>query len=425
MANRLRQAGVAKGTTVGISAGPEVDAIATVALMQLGAISMSRPATGWSSIRARVQYLIVGEPEIGFPLSKQVVVDSDYVSQMGAVPRLTTWENLDDTAICRVVFSSGTTGIPKGIPFSVGTLNLRLTSAEENWLTKRPFMSLLGLDTVSGFLTLIWSISNGQPYLAPGRAAAALELMARFQVVSIKTSPAKLLDLLVASQGEGNRLDLEEIQVAGSLLSSRLALECEKTFGVTPSYLYGSTEVGTVARAQFNPRNPRLVGAIVRDVLLEIVTETGQLVTQGDIGTIRYRRPGGIASYWAEHDGQGFKGDWFYPGDLGQLDETGGLIIQGRTDDVINAGGFKINLSHLDQALDDSGLFLDVAAFRATNVDGQATIGIAFVLEKEISPEVLVQKVQALFPSVPFSNFSRYTALPKNHLGKVNRGALS
>jgi len=426
MANRFRQHGVSRGSSVGIVARPEVEASATLAVLSLGGVSMSRPATGWTSMRDAIDFLIVNEVETGFPLSRQIVVDSQFVADLGAIAPLDTPILLDDDELCRVVFSSGTTGVPKGVPFTAGIVTARIASAEENWMRQKPFMALLGLDTVSGYQTFMWAMVNGSTYFSPQGPTHTLGMLKRYGIASIKTSPAKLKDLSLAARNQGTQLtQLREIQVAGSLLTPQLAHHVKETFGITPTYLYGSSEVGTVTRGIFDPDSPRRVGTIVSDVELEIVTDSGEMCSPGEVGWVRCRRESLPPHYWLDVSGSGFVNGWFYPGDLGSVSSDGVLTLEGRGDDLVNAGGTKLNLSHLDEALLTSELFDDVATFTTTDEFGETRIGLGFVESREVSSTLLIERVSTLFPHVSFAIFLRLDALPRNALGKINRRELA
>lgn len=422
LAARLKQLGVARGSVVGIRASPEVEAIATLSILQLGGISMSRPATGWSELRKRIDLVVVTEHDFDFPLSKQVVIDGTFVSYLSAIPPLKDIEPTEAEDLCRVVFSSGTTGVPKGVPFSLSALTSRVDSAEGNWIQLKPFMCLLGPETVSGYQTFMWSLLKGHTYLSPSDGANNLRLLEMFHVRSIKTSPARLKDLLTQiEKTPTTSLKLEEIQVAGSILSKQVAQKCLDLLSIQPTYLYGSSEVGTVSRGVFNTQNPRNVGRVVGDIELEVLGDEGKQVPVGETGIIRCRREGLPDSYWPAGSGESLRGGWFYPGDVGRLDTDGTLHIDGRSDDVINNDGAKLNLSHLDQILEETGLFDEVATFVTTSQEGEMGLGLAFVPAHNTTPQFLVEKLTKLLPSIHFTSLAKYSTLPRNSLGKISR----
>jgi acyl-coenzyme A synthetase/AMP-(fatty) acid ligase len=206
-----------------------------------------------------------------------------------------------------------------------------------------------------------------------------------------------------------------------------LAESAEKVLGVKPTYLYGSTEVGTVTRGGFKPAKPNNVGTPVADIELEIVDVIGNLVPRNTLGSIRYRKPGMPAGYWLDDQrkSRGFNSGWFYPGDLGLLNQDGELEINGRADDVVNIRGSKFNLLELDTWLGELGLFEEAASFLVKTNNDDLTVGIAFVSKNEPIPELLTQKLKSFIPDLEFSHLIRVERLPRNRLDKVDRAELS
>jgi acyl-coenzyme A synthetase/AMP-(fatty) acid ligase len=264
--------------------------------------------------------------------------------------------------------------------------------------------------------TFFWSVLNGETYFAVTNAKANLKQLLEHKVSSIKTSPARLSDLVAVA--ETNALpELKIIQVAGSLLDNKLVSDCERKFGINPTYLYGSTEVGTVTRGQFKKSEPNNLGSTVSDIELEITADS----------KIRYRKVGMPESYWLKTNNQetGFIDGWFYPGDLGLLNNSSELLLSGRTDDVVNVGGAKFNLLELDLWLQNSEMFEAVGTFRITTKDGIDEIGVAFVSKNPPIPDLLTRRVRAFLNDLEFRYLFRVPELPRNKLGKVDRNALA
>ena len=278
---------------------------------------------------------------------KLIDIDAAFFEALKGQRPLDTVHELAGGDLCRIVFSSGTTGTPKGVPFSVDYLTARVDSARRNWIPAVPFMSLLGLDTVTGFQTFMWAMMNGETFFPVGDGQANLDLIRAHRVASIKTSPARLSDLVDAAGAQPGTTDLTVIEVAGSLLPATVAAKTVEVFGVTPTYLYGSTEVGTVTRGTVDPAHPNMVGTIVDEIQAEIVDDNGTPLPRGIEGMLRFRKPGMPAGYWnvtVPTGHSGFRDGWFYPGDYGQIDADNRLWLSGRRDDLINAGGAKFNL---------------------------------------------------------------------------------
>lgn len=429
MARKFTQLGIRAGDTVGVQCQPEISVVVWLALMQLGAASLQANAANSVTYGEFIDFVVVDDSMTKIKTKNLIIIDPDFLESLDGTRPLDEVTPLRKDGLVRVVFSSGTTGIPKGVPFTFDSLIARVDAARANWIPKQPFMSLLGPETVSGFQTVFAQLFSGETYYVSHDAEKVWGLIKTNEVKSIKTSPAKLADLIRSHRSRItiSNVALEVIQVAGSLLSKSLAAHCKETFGVTPTYLYGSTEVGTVSRGMFNPDQPNCVGQVIPKIECEIVDQKDLPVSIGQRGFVRVRRADMPNTYW--HDSQsgtnGFRFGWFYPGDTGSLNSRNELSIEGRFDDLVNAGGVKANLAQLDQALGDIKEFSDVATFEFTGELGESLIGVAYTAFSPVEPEELERLVAIATPGQRYSAYMRIDSLPRNVLGKVQRQELS
>ncbi|CAB4611065.1 unannotated protein [freshwater metagenome] len=417
--------GVRQGNVVAVATKPEFECLATLSLMQIGAVSLSATESVFKNYGKAIDQLIT-DGSLPVASARQITINGDFFEDLGKHRATSETAKLKTTDLVRVVFSSGTTGLPKGVPFTLENLLTRIDSARRNWMPELPFMSLLGLDTVTGMQTFFWSVINGETYFSVTSAKENLKQISDKKIKSLKTSPARLRDL-VAEADVGEQRDLAIIQVAGSLLDNKLVANCQKKLGITPTYLYGSTEVGTVTRGEFKSSQPNNLGSVVSDIDLEIVDDSLNPVATNGNGKIRYRKAGMPNSYWLKNNSveTGFIDEWFYPGDLGFINDQGELVLAGRTDDVINLGGAKFNLLELDLWLQNSEMFDEVASFRVKTDEGIDEIGIAFVSANPPIPELLTRRVRAFLNDLEFKYLFRISELPRNKLGKIDRKSLT
>ena len=430
MAARLRKDGIRPGSVVAIRARPELEALLLLAVLHEGAVSLHGSEAVMRAYADEIDFLLGDRPRSIRVAARTIDVGAEFMVSLGSVNARVEAAELGDSDPCRIVFSSGTTGSPKGVEFTVASLLARTASARTNWMPRDPFMCLLGLDTVSGFQTFAWTVMNGRAYFVPGDGPANLALLRQHGIRSIKTSPARLENLVDAAEAEGvapGDLAVEVVQVAGSLLTPSVARLCKSTLGCTPLYLYGSTEVGTVTRGIFDPSAPNAVGTVVDGSEVQVVDEVGQPAPAGDLGAIRYRAAFTPDHYWraGPDANNSFRDGWFYPGDLGVLDADGRLLISGRADDLVNAGGAKFNLAELDLWMRELDLFTDCASFQFRDAAGATSIGIAFQSRHSVDPAIVLERVRGLLPNLEIRALLRVDGIPRNHLGKVVRTSLA
>jgi acyl-CoA synthetase (AMP-forming)/AMP-acid ligase II len=118
---------------------------------------------------------------------------------------------------------------------------------------------------------------------------------------------------------------------------------------------YGSTEGGgaTLLRPEVEGEAAASVGRAVLGVEVEVVGEDQRPLPAGEEGRIRYRGPSVPERGYKDTDGgeRAFRDGWYYPGDLGRLDEAGYLYVTGRAKDMIIRGGANIYPVEIEQVL--------------------------------------------------------------------------
>ena len=176
-------------------------------------------------------------------------------------------------------------------------------------------------------------------------------------------------------------------------------------------------EVDQEANPGFNIRPP---------VTVEIVDEDDNLLPAGTVGIVRYKRPDMATSYFKNPaaTAEFFKHGFFYPGDMGFLDNSGRLVLEGRSNEVINLGGAKLNPEMIDKiALAQLGV-IDCATFAIPGPAGVEQLAIALVTDSDFIPEHF-EKVMAKKSPYPIAAAIQMPAIARNENGKVLRTLLS
>lgn len=429
VAARLRMLGVKPGEVVALALPPQLEAVFALAAFHEAAVSCTLPAA--IDVPARLGFdwvFATQDRSVSVGTATVVTVDAEWLRATSAMPRTPAPREYDDDDLCRLLFSSGTTGSPKAVPLTAAGLERRIESARQLWLRPRPFMSLLGMSTASGLLTFFSSMASGDLYLIPGGPRENLALLQEFEVAGLKASPIQLDALAMAMSPSPTFLPkLERIQSAGGFLPEALAVRLKRLFACEVSNLYGSSEVGTVSVRRGDSVDPFDAGSIAPDVEVQIVDEDGVCVPHGEAGNIRYRRTHQPHGYFREPDATAdhFIDGWFYPGDRGALTEDARLRVEGRGSDVLNAAGAKVDPIVLEtEALRYDGI-ADVAAFMAGSEDGVERIGLAFVSDEEPDVEDLAHFLRyRLGGSAPLV-YVRLESIPRNAMGKVSRSQLA
>jgi long-chain acyl-CoA synthetase len=427
IALRLREEGVGTGTVVGVALPPLLQPVLALALWGIGAIGASAPVPGPE--RARVlDLLVAGGAASDVPRDRQLLLDDRWLTGTSASDpeRFSPVARAGDELV-RLVFSSGTTGAPKAIPFTVDEIRERVLRSRENWLIRHPALTTLGLGTVSGSATFFAAMDDGIAALVPGTADENLRVLLDTGARAVHGSPAQLSELLTAVRRRGAELPaLEVVQSAGSPMPDALAARLERELGVELEIVYGATEVGAVAIRRGPATEQGDVGPVLPYATVEILDDDGRPVPEGETGLVRIRRPLQASSSFrgTAADDAAFQDGWFIPGDLGRL-VGGRLVLGARRSELINAAGLKVDPERVEQAALGHPGIRDAAAFAVADTRGVAAIGLAVVVDDGTDLQRLVAALRRELGDAAPRVCHRVAMLPRTENGKLRRGEIA
>ena len=276
-------------------------------------------------------------------------------------------------ATCLMLYTSGTTGRPKGVPRShaaehassshcVAQLGYGYRSAA---LGVMPLFHTMGIRALSMAMLM-----NGKFVCMPSfDAEAALTLIERERIEALFLVPTMFHDMLRHDRlGAFDLSSVRDIGYAGMSMTSALTARCAEA--LKPRNFvnyYGSSEIYTFAFCDHVIDKPGCAGRAGMGQELRIVTADADgtagpddLVAPGEVGEIIAPMAGmeAFAGYWkrADADARAIRDGWYFTGDLGHLDGDGELFIVGRVDDMIISGGENIHPEEVEDVLDASPL---------------------------------------------------------------------
>lgn len=261
-----------------------------------------------------------------------------------------------DTAL--LVYTSGTTGLPKGAMNTHGNVTFT-AQVYRDWIAVRDGAAVLGMAPLFhitgliGHIALTWLVAG--PLLLAYRFEAGVMLDAiaegnpEFTVASITA----LIALMNHPDAKADSLaSFRSIYSGGAAIAPAVAEQFEEKFGIYIRNAYGLTE--TTSPATVTPRQLRgpvnadsgalSVGTPTYNTEIRIGDETGATLPPGEAGEILIKGPQVIPGYWnkPEETTGALNDGWLATGDIGIMDAAGWVFVVDRKKDMINAAGYKV-----------------------------------------------------------------------------------
>jgi long-chain acyl-CoA synthetase len=320
-----------------------------------------------------------------------LVTPEEFPDAVGAAPVVADIAATDATDTAVILYTSGTTGTPKGAELTHGNLarNAEISCSlfglgdEAVTLGALPlfhsFGQTCGMNATiasGGTLTLI-------PRFDP---AKALEIIERDRVNVFQGVPTMYGAILHLPDRE--RYDTSTLRVCvsgGSALPVELLRGVEQAFNCTILEGYGLSETSPVA--SFNhpdrERKPGSIGTPIEGVEMKVVDDDGNEVAPGDVGEIVIRGHNLMKGYWNRPDAtaDAIRDGWFHTGDMARIDEDGYFFIVDRKKDMIIRGGYNVYPREIEEVLYEHPAVREAAVIGMPDEEYGEEVGAAITLK--------------------------------------------
>jgi long-chain acyl-CoA synthetase len=289
-----------------------------------------------------------------------IVESGDFETLLGgAEPRRDVVARADDdTAV--ILYTSGTTGRPKGAELTHGNLRSNTEAARGLLSASGATVALGALPLFHAFgqtcgLNLMMTVGGCLTLLPRFDAGRALEIVERDRVTLFEGVPT-MFAAMVAHEGDVDASSLELCVSGGAAMPVDVMRRFEERFGCIVLEGYGLSETSPIAsfsRAE-RERKPGSIGLPIDGVEMRVVADDGTEVPQGEVGEIAIRGPNVMKGYWQRPEATAEAIDpagWFRTGDLARVDEDGYFFIVDRKKEMIIRGGFNVYPREIEEVL--------------------------------------------------------------------------
>jgi malonyl-CoA/methylmalonyl-CoA synthetase len=342
-------------------------------------------------------------------------------------------ETTHDHTPAALVYTSGTTGRPKGATLTHGCLLDNARALAEVWqfapddvlVHALPIFHVHGLFIALNPAMLVGSRVRFLPRFDVDAVVGALDGATVF--MGVPTYYRRLLD---DARFGPERCTTMRLFTSGSApMTEQTHAEFTERTGRHIVERYGMSEAGIITSNRIGDAVAGTVGHALPGYEVRIVDDGGEPVATGAAGVVEIRGPSLCAGYWGRPDADAASRNehgWFSTGDIGSLDESGRLTLEGRSSDMIISGGLNVYPKEIEIALDAIDGVIESAVVGLPDPDLGEAVTAFVVLEPGFdlaAPAV----VAALAPLARFKHpkaLHTVEELPRNAMGKVQKTVL-
>jgi long-chain acyl-CoA synthetase len=336
-----------------------------------------------------------------------------------------------DTAV--ILYTSGTTGKPKGAELTHANLrtnckiageSLGQISHEDVALGALPLFHSFGQTCTMNACTAVGATLTMLPRFDPEKA---LEIIERDKVTVFQGVPTMYNAMLACDRRE--EFDTSTLRLCmsgGAAMPAEVMKGFEEAFDCIILEGYGLSETSPVA--SFNhpdkERKPGSIGTPIEGVEMKVVDEDGDELPQGEVGEIVIKGHNVMKGYWNREDAtrESIEDGWFRSGDMAKVDEDGYFFIVDRKKELIIRGGYNVYPREIEEVLYEHPAVQEAAVVGVKDESLGEEVGAAVVLKKgeDASADELKEFVKEQVANYKYPRRIWFEdELPKGPTGKI------
>lgn len=359
-------------------------------------------------------------------------------SQTGDLP------NVSMSRRAMILYTSGTTGNPKGVVSTHQTIEHQITSLTISWewqpddhiLNVLPMHHVHGIVNVT--LCALWSGACCE-FLPKFDSQAVFDIFCNGEVTLFMAVPTIYFKLIAhweelppAEQEKiSQALQDFRLMVSGSAALPVSVLERWRTIsGHTLLERYGMTEMGmAISNPYRGERKPGYIGQPLTNVTVRIADEHNQAVAEGTPGEIQVKGPNVFKEYWQKPEAtqKTFTEDgWFRTGDIAVVEQGSYRILGRNSVDIIKSGGYKISALQIEEVLRSHPAIKECGVVGIPDDEWGGIIGASLILnDAALDLAALNDWLRERLPAYQLPRkYIFLEDLPRNVMGKVTKNEL-
>jgi malonyl-CoA/methylmalonyl-CoA synthetase len=352
-------------------------------------------------------------------------------------PPANSWREPETTADdpSLILYSSGTTGWPKGVVHSQANVASSLSALAACWqmtpddvvVNTLPLFHIHGLAFATHLTWLTGGTLVVQDVFEPLTTMAAISRATVF--MAVPPMYYRLLDDPQFGSSAKTWNDMRLFTCGSAPIRAEVLPQLEETIGKPVINRYGMTEAYVITSLPLaGPWPHGSVGLPLDGIELDVLRDDGQTAAAGEVGSVRIRGPNLFRQYWnnPEATRDALKDGWFETGDLGQRDAAGFLTLVGRKHDLIITSGYNVYPQVVERVIGECPGVAECAAIGLPDPQRGERVAIAVVRSDVRLDEATLAawwRERLVHYQQPRSVLF-VESLPKNSLGKVLRRQL-
>ena len=329
--------------------------------------------------------------------------DGSFAEQLETEATIKDWHDADPNDPALILYTSGTTGFPKGATLSHGNVRSNVHAFNHlcNMRSHDVVLLAVPLFHCFGQNALLNSVLNVGGKLVMQQKFDLNEskrLIEEHQVTQLYGVPM-MFQLLCDSCDVKNLESVNYCFSAAAPLPTQVGKAWQDKFEMPIHEGYGLTE--TSPFASYNHRDLFVAGSIgmpIDCVEMKVVnTDTGEQCESGELGELVIRGPNVMLGYWnrPQDTEQAIRDGWFHSGDIGRVDEDGYFFIVDRVKDMIAIGGMKVFPAEVERVLLDHDEVLQTAVVGVPDsVFGEQVVAFVVAADSNSADSALPVRLQ-------------------------------